>query len=256
MALLRKLEKLPKTFQARDVQSRLELTPRQAAQSLYYWHKQGYISALGKRLDVFVNHTSVPEHERLVLMINRLHPCTGRCDGDVYREYSWTTQYTGSWKFLVPGLTTDIIGYGNTPLLHRSNAWWNMMAPNVVRGGENPDVAQTHIAPHWLLAESLYSGSSDLWSPDVDDLDFDAIDEAVSDAQWYAAFSTVGAYYHIPVPPPGDSKQEWYDLARHQFVGRYGASAKSSPQVAMGRHLAPDAVDDVATTASQAGPDR
>lgn len=254
MALLRKLESLPKTFHARDVQSALKLTPRQAAQSLYYWHKQGYISALGKRLDIFVNHTSVPEHERLVLMINRLHPCTARCDGDIYREYSWTTQYTGAWKFLVPGLTTGVIGYGTTPLLHRSQAWWTMMAPHVVRGGEHADLAQTHIAPHWLLAESMYSGSDSLWSPDVDDLDFDAIEGLVTDEQWYMAFSTVGSYYHMPVPPPGESKQAWYDLARHQFVGRYGAEVKNSFQTGVGSRVGEKDEASTSTTSITTGP--
>lgn len=217
-----KWQALPAAFRATDVMNIFGLTSEQTTKTLHRWHRDGHISRLGKRIDVYANNAKCEYPEmRIPLMLKALNPLSLYCGPSILNGYSWSTQITSLTYCMLPNLTKDIeIAESSLYLLKRPHRWWKAMAPYVVEEGVTQTVSQRHLRPEALLAEALlttqlHNSVMDLWSPDVDDLDFDEIESTVSDADWYEAFDVVARYYRKALPPPGPDKQTWYEQVRH-----------------------------------------
>lgn len=217
-----KWQVLPAAFRATDVMNLFGLTNEQTTKTLYRWHRDGHISRLSKRIDVYANNAKCEHPEmRIPLMLKKLDPLSLYCGPSVLNSYSWSTQITSLTYCMLPQLTKDLeIAESSVYLLRRPHRWWKALAPFVVEEGVSSAVPQRHLRPEALLAEALlttqvHNTVMDLWSPDVDDLDFDEIEHAVTDEDWYAAFDTVARYYRKSLPPPGPDKESWYELVRH-----------------------------------------
>lgn len=217
-----KWQVLPAAFRATDMMNLFGLTNEQTTKTLYRWIRDGHISRLSKRIDVYANNAKCEHAElRVPMMLKKLNPLSVYCGPSVLNGYSWSTQFTPLTYCMLPGLTKDLeIPESSVILLKRPHRWWKAMTPYFVEEGQSNNVSQRHLRPEALLAEALLTTQQhhnvmDLWAPDVDDLDFGEIDHAVTDEAWYDAFNTVARYYRKALPPPGSSKESWYEQVRH-----------------------------------------
>lgn len=164
---------LPEVFTGSDLTIRFGWKSAVASTYLALWRKAGLVQSLGGRSDV---HMNLVQNRRVnpEQALRRAYPRAIKVGVDVLRQAGWITQIPSRVDVAVPkaGGLHAIAGFC---LRHRSDKWFERVAPGVLKTALGIDQLQ----PAWALADMLARAQdrrvSDAWLPDPEDLDLAAV---------------------------------------------------------------------------------
>ena len=221
-----RLQTLPEVFNGTDVMREFNWNTKRTNEMLTRWKQRGWVSTLGKRLDVYSNNLKVKKEDRLQLMLLKWDSNSLDLSHRTWSEHNWTTQFPSRNIVASTKLVRDVKAE-EVYLKHRPLRWWKTMFHGIEIKKNKDDLHQ--LKPEWLLAEALCSQDTTLWCPEADDLDFNEIVDSTTLDEWNSAFESTCKYYKLFYVPLTDANmEEQYTYMRNSLISNYPSDSTPS----------------------------